>query len=135
MGSVHNAVCGCGFAADVTLGGTRQSFLEDSALPFLRNGCGLVSVSIAKLADDVYVTSCPQCGAQGCAQYGVPPMSLQDLRPKPWWRRLMGEKQLEMPSSEMISWGNSQAALIGHHCPACGQMTLEFSRYPDLMFD
>jgi predicted RNA-binding Zn-ribbon protein involved in translation (DUF1610 family) len=135
MGSVHTAFCDCGFAADVTVGGTRQNFLENSAFPFLCNGCGLVSVNIAKLARDVYVTNCPQCGAEGCTQYGTPPASLHDLRPKPWWRRMMGEKQLEMSSSKVIMWGKRQAALTEHHCPACGQMTLEFSRYPDLMFD
>jgi hypothetical protein len=63
MGSVHKAFCDCGFAADVTVGGTRQSFLENSGFPFFCNDCGLVSVNIAKLADDVWVTTCPQCGA------------------------------------------------------------------------
>jgi hypothetical protein len=135
MGSIYKAHCGCGFATYVTVGGTRQSFLENSGFPFFCNDCGLVSVNIAKLADDVYVTSYPRCGARGCTQYGVPPVSLQDLRPKPWRRRMMGEKQLETCSPEMISWRNRQAALTGHHCPACGQMTLEFSRYPDELFD
>ncbi|MEY3664233.1 MAG: hypothetical protein RLZZ153_415 [Pseudomonadota bacterium] len=135
MGSVHQAFCDCGFAADVTVGGTRQSFLERSHFPFLCNGCGLVNVNIAKLADDIFVTTCPQCSTEGCTQYGAQPVSLHDLRPKPWWRRLMGEKQIEMSSSEVIMWGNRQAALTGRYCPACGQMSLEFSRYPDLMFD
>jgi hypothetical protein len=135
MGSVYKAHCGCSFAADVTVGGTRQNFLENSAFPFFCDECGLVRVNIAKLANDVYVTACPQCGAQGCTQYGVPPVSLQDLRPKSWWRRILGEKQLESSSSEVIMWGNREASLTGHRCPACRQMTLEFSRCPDLMFD
>ncbi len=135
MGSVHNAVCGCGFATEITVGGARDSFFRDSAFPFLCKDCGLVSVNIAKLANDVYVTSCPQCGARGCTQYGVPPVSLHDLRPKPWRRRIMGEKEHEISSSETITWGSRQATLTGHHCPRCQKMTLEFSKYPDLMFD
>ena len=135
MGSVHKAFCDCGFAADVTVGGTRQSFLEDSAFPFLCNGCGLVSFNVEKLARDVYVTNCPQCGADGCTQYGVPPVSLHDLRPKPWWSRLIGERRIELSSSEVITWRNRQACLTVHHCTACLKMTLAFTRYPAVMFD
>lgn len=135
MGSIHKAYCDCGLAVDVTVGGTRHSFLERSHFPFLCNVCGIVDVNVAKLARDVCVTSCHECGANGCTQYGVPPVSLQDLRPKHWWQRLFGEKQLEMSSSEVIRWGNRQASLAGHRCPVCGYMTLEFSRYPSVMFD
>lgn len=135
MGSVHTAFCDCGFSDEVTIGGSRQDFREDSAFPFYCNDCGLVEVNVAKLGRDVYVTICPRCGADGCTQYGVPPVSLKDLRPKPWPRDLVGDKHVEIPSSETITWGSRQATLTGHRCPACGQMTLEFSRYPDLLFD
>ena len=135
MGSVYRAFCGCGFSAQVTVGGTRQHFLEDSSFPFFCQDCGLVGVNIAELDDKTSSTVCPCCGARACTQYGVPPVSLYDLRRKPWWRRL-GSNKMQAPTDQAkIAWGRREATLKGHVCPACREMSLEFSRFPDLMFD
>lgn len=134
MGSQYEAYCGCGFTTEVTVGGSRSGFTKNSGFPFSCTKCGVVDVNVAKLEDDVYQVICPQCGTGGCTQYGVPPVSVHDLRPQSWLRRMVGKKSKEN-EPEHISWGNRQASQKGHRCPSCNEMTLEFSQYPTLMFD
>jgi endogenous inhibitor of DNA gyrase (YacG/DUF329 family) len=134
MGSQYEAYCRCGFTTEVTVGGSRSGFLEDSGFPFSCAKCGIVDVNVAKLEDDVYQVICPQCGTDGCTQYGVPPASLHDLRPKSWLKRLISKEDQE-PQKVHIQWGDRQASQKGHRCPSCNEMTLEFSQYPTLMFD
>lgn len=134
MGSVYQAYCDCGFKTDVTVGGSRRTFLEQSNFPFYCGQCGLVSVNIAKLPRGKVVTVCPMCQLQGCTQYGIPPVSLHDLRPVPWWKKWFKLSKSESPDAT-IQWGNREASLDGHRCPECLEMRLHFSRYPSLMFD
>ncbi|MEI7785833.1 MAG: hypothetical protein WCK08_15695 [Betaproteobacteria bacterium] len=135
MGSVYQAFCGCGFQSEVTVGGSRSSFLETSYFPFYCKDCGLVEVNIAKMPNKVCSCSCPECGTQDCTQYGTPPVSLVDLRPKPLIRRLLNRGKEEQLESVTIAWRNREATLKGHLCPSCKEMTLEFSRFPTVMFD
>ncbi len=41
MGSVYQAYCGCGYNNEVTVGGSRRRFLEQSSFPFFCAHCGL----------------------------------------------------------------------------------------------
>lgn len=134
MGSVHRAYCECGFSEDVTVGGGRHTFLNDSSFPFYCRACGLVSVNVAKLPDDVVSTSCPECGESDCRQYGTPPVSLVDLRPKPWWK-FPKKSSTNVGDSAAIQWGHREATEHGHFCPKCKEMSMRFSNFPELMFD
>jgi hypothetical protein len=135
MGSVYQAYCNCGYRNDVTVGGSRSTFLEQSSFPFHCGQCGLVSVNIALLPRGQVVTDCPVCKAPGCTQYGIPPVSLHDLRPTPWWKRLLMLSKKEAPPATNLQWGNREASEDGHKCPKCHEMQLRFSRVPSLMFD
>jgi hypothetical protein len=135
MGSFYEAVCECGFTADVTVGGGRHTFHENSRFPFYCQHCGLVSVNIASLPDDCVTTVCPECGDQNATQYGVRPVSEHDLRPQlkkfwPLWRKEDTSKVVAA-----LQWGNRKAAATGHLCPACQRMTLEFSSMPSVLYD
>lgn len=135
MGSVHTATCECGFASDVTVGGGRRTFLEQSKFPFYCQRCGLVGVNVAKLSDKVVSTACPQCESDGATQYGVRPVSVHDMRWKPRWFWEIWKKDEPPPPDSVLSWGGRGATEAGHRCPACRKMTLKFSRFPKLMFD
>lgn len=135
MGSVYQAYCECGYRDDVTVGGARSSFLEQSKFPFFCGQCGLVSVNIAKLSRGQVVTICPSCQSPGCTQYGIPPVSLHDLRPGPWWKKFFKRPTSYANLSPAIQWGTREAATDGHICPGCREMKLSFSRVPSLMFD
>lgn len=135
MGSVYKANCNCGYTYDVTVGGSRGNFLEESWFPFYCERCGLVSVNVAKLPLNQVVTKCPTCQGKGCTQYGVPPVSKYDLRDVPWWRRLLISTKPRTNPPASIQWGSRMASEIGHRCPACREMNLRFSRSPSLMFD
>jgi hypothetical protein len=135
MGSVYEAYCGCGLNEKVTVGGSRRTFSEESGFPFLCAHCGLVSVNVAQLPRGQVVTECPSCHAPGCTQYGIPPVSLHDLRPVPWWRRWLQARKTEPSPPHALQWGERQASEADHRCPSCREMTLRFSRFPTLMFD
>lgn len=134
MGSVYSAYCRCGYSEEVTVGGTRRSFRENSSFPFFCDHCGLVSVNVAQLPDGKVVTNCPKCNAPACTQYGVPPVSVHDLRPLPWWRRWFRPSNVQAVDSN-IAWRSREASEEGHRCPQCREMSMRFSRYPCLMFD
>lgn len=134
MGSVHRAFCDCGFSKDVTIGGGRHTFLEDASFPFYCKACGLVSLNISKLHNDVTSVNCPKCGMCDCRQYGIPPVSLVDLRAKPWWKFLK-RYTLNIGKASAIQCGYREATEDGHICPKCKKMSLSFSKFPDLMFD
>ena len=132
MGSVHHAECSCGYSRDVTVGGGRHTFREKSLFPFYCKNCGLVEVNIAVLPDKVFEAPCPTCDAAATVQYGVPPVSKHDMRPKPkkFWQR-----QEPIREQAVLQWRQREASESGHICPACQEMTLKFSRMPSLMFD
>ncbi len=137
MGSVHTASCQCGFTTDVTVGGGRMTFHQDSKFPFYCQSCGLVAVNVAPLARDCTETTCPQCNAEGAVQYGVPPVSLHDMRRSPgklvsqfWEKQKPQEKHWAA-----LQWGSREASESGHLCPACHQITLKFSIMASVMYD
>jgi hypothetical protein len=135
MGSVHTAACQCGFTSDVTVGGGRRSFRENSKFPFYCACCGLVAVNVAPLSDSQTDVECPTCRSQRAIQYGVRPVSEHDLirDRKRFWQ--FWKKAEAVLTDGALEWGNRKAALKGHTCPACKAMTLEFSRYPNILFD
>ncbi len=135
MGSVYEVSCRCGFQAEVTVGGARDWFHDTSYFPFHCKSCGLVQVNVAKVPDEVSSCDCPECGTADCTQYGTPPVSRHDLRPKSWPSKLLKKAAEEPSDSATIAWGNRQAALKEHLCPACKEMSMEFSRFPSVMFD
>ena len=134
MGSVHQAHCRCGFEEEVSVGGSRSPFLEESDFPFYCDECGLVSVNVALLPPEQVVTRCPVCEKWGCTQYGIPPVSLYDLRPVPWWKKLF-VLFITRNRSAALRWDDRKASEDGHKCPRCHEMQLRFSRFPSLMFD
>lgn len=82
MGSTHRTHCECGFENEVTVGGGRRTFLEDSKFPFYCATCGIVSVNIAKLAPGD-TPPCPKCGGPDICQYGKSPTSIRFIEPPP----------------------------------------------------
>lgn len=132
MGSVHHAKCECGYARDVTVGGGRYTFREKSLFPFYCKLCGVVEVNIALLNDKVLEVPCPSCDAAGTVQYGVPPVSQNDMRPK---SKKFWQQHEPIREQAVLNWRQRAAGESGHICPACRKMTLKFSRMPSLMFD
>ena len=128
MGSIHEASCECGFQKEVTVGGGRHSFRDKSSFPFYCTHCGMVNVNVAQLADGITETSCPTCGAAGAVQYGVPPVSMHDTRPK-----LVNFRVRKKQAA--LQWWKREASESGHLCPACHKMTLKFSLMPSILFD
>jgi predicted nucleotide-binding protein (sugar kinase/HSP70/actin superfamily) len=108
---------------------------QKSLCPFFCGQCGLVSVNIAKLPRGQVMTVCPSFQTPGCTQYGIPPVSLHDLRPVPWWKKFFKRSKSDATVSSAIQWGYREATADGHICPECREMKLRFSRFPSLMFD
>jgi hypothetical protein len=82
MGSSHRAHCQCGFATNVTVGGGKYTFKEDSQFPYYCGSCGIVSVNIAKLKIDDQ-PHCPKCGGAEVHQYGKAPVSISFIELPP----------------------------------------------------
>jgi sorbitol-specific phosphotransferase system component IIC len=136
MGSVHKASCSCGYTNDVTIGGGRLTFLEESVFPFYCCDCGLVEVNVAKLSDQCTEATCPICGKKNITRYGIPPVSLFDLRPPPAKKFWQFWKKKWMPShiAALRCW-NLEASESGHICPSCHEMTLKFDKNSSILFD
>lgn len=118
MGSVHQALCECGFAADITVGGGRETFQTKSYFPFYCAACGLIEVNVAKLQKSILKITCPGCNSSEAVQYGTPPIS---------------DKPAEARNA--FRWFDRSAAEKWHKCPSCKEMKLVFSSMPDIMFD
>lgn len=155
MGSAHRAHCGCGFETEVTVGGTRASFLEQASFPFYCDRCGIVEVNIANLkpGDAPY---CPECSNPEVHQYGKHPASVPVSPPPPpsfgssfaqRIRRLASRFGLgrseqvvravivpERSNRSALQWRNFEANKYENRCPSCKQMTLVFDQ-PSVMFD
>jgi hypothetical protein len=142
MGSSHRAYCECGFQADVSVGGTRRTFKEDSDFPYHCASCGLVNVNIAKL-ENRGQASCPKCNGADVHQYGKRPVSIPIERPldpsaiKRWLSNLFGFEPIPEPRSNRVALqcGNWEANIYDNLCPACKQMTLIFDPMPSVSFD
>lgn len=133
MGSIHQAYCECGFSTDVRFGGARRTFRQDCRFPFYCPNCGIVSQNVANLPDAVKQVDCPECGSQGCVQYGCEPVSVILFQKKSWLRRLLGKEQLEMP--RVIDCFGRKVYLDNNLCPSCRKMTMHFFSVPKLLFD
>ena len=132
MGSIHKAECECGYSKDVTVGSTKAAFKTRSLFPFYCKNCGLVEVNVAVVPDDVTEVTCPHCKAATIVQYGVPPVSLHDMRTK------SAEVDQGYPAPKKqaaLQWVRREASESWHFCPACHKMTLKFSLMPSLLFD
>ena len=132
MGSVHHAECKCGYSKDVTVGGSRHTFREKSLFPFYCKNCGLVEVNISILPDKAFDAPCPTCYAAYTVQYGVPPVSQHDMRPK---SKKFWQQQVTISEQAVLQCRQREASESGHICPACHEMTLKFSPIPSSMFD
>jgi len=136
MGSVHNASCPCGYTDEVTIGGGRLNFHEESAFPFYCSDCGLVEVNVAKLSYHCTEATCPGCGKENITRYGIPPVSLHDLRPPPakkFWQ--FWKKKWTRSHRAALQWGPLEATESDHLCPSCNNMTLNFDRRSTIRFD
>ena len=159
MGSEHRAYCQCGFKQDVTIGGSRASFLEESSFPYYCGHCGMVSVNVAKATRGVLIP-CPNCQKPGCCEYGKPPVSIPIPVPKPpsfaarvtqVFVRIAARMGITLPprhhqppevtppptdtNRKAFQRGRWEANVHDNLCPACKQMTLVFHPMPILMFD
>jgi Zn finger protein HypA/HybF involved in hydrogenase expression len=114
VGSIHQAHCECGFSARFPVGGGRADFRYNSPFPFYCKECGLVLGNTAKKP-----IVCPTCGTSDIAQYGKPPVSTAH-----------GEHE----HSYVLCAFDYRAWATGNLCPACKQMTLEFSK-TEVLFD
>lgn len=92
----------------------------------------MVDVNVAQVPDSKTKIPCPTCGAADTVQYGIPPVSLNDLRPK---RKLFWQKQEQKKEQAALQWRSREASATGHMCPACHQMKLNFSQMPTILFD
>ena len=156
MGSTHQAHCKCGFKTEVTVGGSRATFLETSEFPYYCANCGIVSVNIAKLKTGDN-PPCPTCNGAEIHQYGLPPVSIPLPPPKPTPRPkaqglfafLFGRKPVQAPPAPdavatpptlvrenrgTLQWDGYEANEFENLCPACKQMTMVFSTAA-VMFD
>ena len=113
MGSIRKVSCLCGFQSTAKIGGGMKDFRENSTFPFYCQTCGLVEVNITK--DEM---RCPKCNSTEVKQYGIPPIS-------------------DLPETKRgsVYWGDYEAELKGHLCPACKQKTMEFLSAGEIMFD
>lgn len=141
MGSSHRAHCQCGFDTNVTVGGGKYTFKEDSQFPYYCGSCGIVSVNIAKLKIDDQ-PPCPKCGGADVHQYGKHPVSIPVAEPQPASRWDATKKWLtNYPTAPTVSvnrralqWGAWETNELDNLCPACKKMTLVFS-VVSVMFD
>jgi hypothetical protein len=127
MGQIYAVNCSCGFDSEVVVGGGMRDFRARSTFPFYCGNCGIVHVNVSRLPDGVDRTKCPKCRAEDCTQYGVSPVSLHDMRPKPWW--YLGVTNKDQGESHLtdITLGERRAGQNGHLCPKCKSMNLRFS--------
>ncbi len=160
MGSVHEAQCKCGYKTNVTVGGSRASFRENSQFPYYCDQCGLVSLNIA-IVERGQKLLCPQCCSQSFYQYGRLPVSVPLSAPqnKSTWEKMgvcfdtfvtnigFGQRQTgEIPNETAangfavrynrvaLQCGGWDANIYENLCPACKQMTLVFEPMSE-MFD
>jgi hypothetical protein len=105
MGTQLFANCGCGFQADLNVGGG-QLHPEDP-FPFYCRKCGLVSVCVG---DSESKDRCPTCASPAILPYGEPPVS-----------RRVG-------SYKVASLYDLSLTPTQHLCPSCKQMTLAFEQ-------
>ena len=152
VGSTHRAHCKCGFETEVTVGGSRAEFLENSKFPYYCANCGIVSVNIAKL-ETGDKPPCPNCNGAEIHQYGLPPVSIPLPPPKPIPRPkargpfafLFGRTPVQAPpevgapapvreNRRTLQWDQYEANEFENLCPACKQMTMVFNT-ADVMFD
>jgi hypothetical protein len=113
MGSIRKVSCPCGFKSSVRIGGGMRDFRENSTFPFYCQTCGLVELNVTKEE-----LRCPKCNSTEANPYGIPPIS-----------------EPPIINRGSISWGNYQADLRDHLCPACKQKTMEFCSHGEIMFD
>lgn len=132
MGSIHKAGCECGYSKEVTVGSTKAAFWTRSYFPFYCKNCGLVEVNVAVVPDEVTAVTCPQCNAAPAVQYGVPPVSLHDMRPKSCE---VDQGHVAPRKQVALQRWRREASEGGHLCPACLKMTLKFSLMPRIIFD
>ena len=98
MGATHQAHCECGFKTEVTVGGSRHTFNEDSQFPYHCASCGLVSVNIAKLTTGDK-PPCPKCGGTDICQYGRPPVSIPFTEPPP-------PSEVQLAADQLAEWAS-----------------------------
>ena len=141
MGSSHQAHCECGFKTNVTVGGGRRTFQEDSQFPYYCASCGIVSVNIAKLKIGDQ-PPCPKCESPEVHQYGLSPVSIPIVKPPPasrwdaakqWITKRQPEQEVRV-NRMALQWGEWEANEMDNLCPACLRMTLVFDQ-PSVMFD
>lgn len=111
MGNIRKASCECGYARNITIGGSRQDYLSDSRFPFYCKKCGLVEVNVRNQK-----LLCSQCQSSEITQYGKHPVSV---------------KKDAYPS---VQCNNFAAHKTDNLCPKCHKMTLVFES-PHTFFD
>jgi len=76
MGQIIKVHCKCGFDSQIILGGSRNSYLEDSSYPYYCKNCGLVSANMASCRDDFdKPMNCPICKSDEIIPYGTNELS------------------------------------------------------------
>ena len=114
MGSIHLAYCGCGFEAEVSVGGSMQGGY--ASFPHYCKTCGLVDVNMVTKSNQK--KTCPKCKNLEVTRYGTPELSTS----------VEG-------NSTALQYYSHIAQEFGNFCPNCLHMTLVFDRMPSLLFD
>lgn len=134
MGMMLGMKCGCGYAADITIGsGMRGGYCK---LPHFCDHCGVVNVDV--MADE---PRCPKCASSDVIGYGetekANEFTIMGVRvPKFDTVSWMHDPRVSRPKDDRYeSWGNWRISTGDHLCPRCSQMTLQVSRDSIAMFD
>lgn len=126
MGSVHQAYCKCGFNKEISVGGSRRTFLDDSSFPYYCEDCGIVSVNVAKILYHNELAICPICGRSDIAQYGKHPVSIE--------MDSIIQSDTTIQNRTALNWRSFYSKAYGNLCPNCMDMTLYFEPMPSLTF-
>ena len=105
MGSIHGIVCECGYKSLITVGGDRETYLEDSKFPFYCKDCGVVSINVHSKK-----IQCPDCLSTEVKPYGNPEISVR----------------LQTEEYPIIECGGYLGYRNGNLCPKCKEFTLCF---------
>lgn len=135
MGKTVEMKCGCGYAADVTIGGSRRNHTTVCMFPHFCDHCGLVNVNV--FAEK---PCCPKCSNVDILMYGetertkefrIFGMRFPSLDRQYWTH----DERVTRPSGDSYqSWMNLRLPEGDHLCPACSKMTLQIPRNGRMIF-
>lgn len=135
MGMMLEMKCGCGYSADISIGGNRRNHTTVCMFPHFCDHCGVVNVNV--LADQ---PCCPKCSNADIVMYGEVQHTKEfklfgksfPSLDRDYWTH---DKRVTRPSGDNYeSWSNLRLPDGDHLCPACSKMTLRLYRGGRMIF-